>query len=126
MNDFLNFLEKKLKNRGYFDNPGTTVFEKTPFVRCYNLESNTPNEVFVTFKLGAIVKLRNGDYDIVFAAQASDGASYFGAQSPTRKKYAFEIDGHRCRNVPELLEYALSLKCAPFTLVQDEVEFMDI
>ena len=123
MNDYL---ERKLRNRGYFDMPTTTVFEKTSFIKCYNLECNAPNEVFVTFKLGAIAKLPNGDYDIVYAAQASDGASYFGAQSPTRKKYAFEIDGHRCRNVPELLEYALSLEGASFNLVQDEVEFMDI
>ena len=123
MNDYL---ERKLRNRGDFDKPTTTLFEKTPFIKCYNLECSAPNAVFVTFKLGAIAKLPNGDYDIVYAAQASDGASYFGAQSPTRKKYVFEIDGHRCRNVPELLEYALSLKCAPFTLVQDEVEFMDI
>jgi len=123
MNDYL---EKKLKNRGYFDMPTTTVFEKNPLVRCYNLTCSTPNEVFATFRLGAIVKLKNGDYDIVYAEQASDGCSYFGAQSPTRKKYAFEIDGHRCRNVPELLEYAKTLEITPFNLVQDEVEFMDI
>lgn len=123
MNDYL---EKKLKNRNYFDKPTTTLFEKTPVVRCYNQENSTPNEVFITFKLGAIAKLLDGDYDIVYAAQASDGCCYFGAQSPTRKKYVFEIDGHRCKNVPELLEYAKSLEGAQLNLVQDEVEFMDI
>ena len=120
------YLERKLKNRDYFDKPGTTVFEKTPFVKCYNVEGSTPDEFFMTFKLGAIVKRSNGDYDIVYAEEASDGCSYFGAQSPNRTKYVFEIDGHRCRNVPELLEYAKSLEGTQFNLVQDEVEFMDI
>lgn len=123
MNDYL---ERKLKNRNYFDKPGTTVFEKTPFVKCYNVEGSTPNEVFVTFKLGAIAKLSTGDYDIVYAEEASDGCSFFGAQSPTRKKYVYEIGEHRCGNVPELLEYAKSLEGTQFNLVQDEVEFMDI
>lgn len=120
------YLERKLKNRNYFDKPGTTVFEKTPFVKCYNVEGSTPNEVFVTFKLGAIAKLSTGDYDIVYAEEASDGCSFFGAQSPSRKKYVFEIGEHRCRNVVELLEYAKSLEGTQFNLVQDEVEFMDI
>ena len=35
------YLERKLKNRDYFDKPTTTVFEKAPFIRCYNLESVT-------------------------------------------------------------------------------------
>lgn len=123
MNDYL---ERKLKGRDYFDKPGTTVFEKTPFVKCYNMESSTPDELFVTFKLGAIAKTNRGNYDIVYAEEASDGCSFFGAQSPTCRKYVFEIDGHRCRNVPELLEYAKSLEGTQFNLVQDEVEFMDI
>ncbi len=123
MNDYL---ERKLKNRNYFDKPTTALFEKTPVVRCYNLESSTPNKAFMTFKLGAIAKRPDGDYDIVYAEVASDDCCYFGAQSPDRKKYVFEIDGHRCRNVPELLEYAKTLEGAPFNLVQDEVEFMDI
>lgn len=120
------YLERKLKERGYFDKPTTTVFEKAPFIKCYNLESSTPNEAFVTFKLGAIAKNSHGDYDIVYAERASDGCLFFGAQSPTRKKYEFEIDGCRCKNVPELLEYAKSLESAQLNLVQDEVEFMDI
>jgi hypothetical protein len=120
------YLERKLRNRDYFDKPTTTVFEKAPFIKCYNLESSRPNEVFVTFKLVAIVKLNSGDYDIVYAEQASDGCSYFGSQSPDRKKYVYEIDGHRCKNVPELLEYAKTLEGSQFNLVQDEVEFMDI
>lgn len=119
-------LERKLKNRNYFDKPGTTVFEKEPFIKCYNLESSHPDRWFVTFKLGAIVKLSNGDYDIVYAEDASDGCSFFGPQSPTRKKYVFEIDGHRCKNVPELLEYAKTLEGSQLNLTQDEVEFMDI
>jgi len=119
------YLERKLKERGYFDK-STTVFEKTPFVKCYNIEGCRPNEMFVTFKLGAIAKLSNGDYDIVYAEEASDGCLFFGAQSPGRKKYVFEIDDHRCKNVPELLEYAKSLEGSQFNLVQDEVEFMDI
>ena len=123
MNDYL---ERKLRNRNYFDKPGTTVFEKTPFVKCYNLEGSTPDEFFVTFKLGAIAKLSNGDYNIVYAEEASDGCSYFGGQAPDRKKYVYEIDGHRCKNVVELLEYAKSLEGAQLNLVQDEVEFMDI
>ena len=120
------FLEQNLKDRGFDKNHDITLFEKTPFIKCYNLESSRPNEVFVTFKLGAIAKLSNGDYDIVYAEQASDGCSFFGAQSPDRRKYVYEIDGHRCKNVPELLEYAKSLEGAQFNLVQDEVEFMDI
>jgi hypothetical protein len=120
------YLERQLKNRNYFNKPTTTVFEKEPFIKCYNLESNAPNEAFVTFKLGAIAKLSNGDYDIVYAERASDGCLFFGAQSPTRKKYVFEIDGYRCKNVPELLEYAKSLEGTQFNLAQDEVEFMDI
>lgn len=123
MNDYL---ERKLKNRNYLDKPTTILFEKTPVVRCYNQESSTPYEVFAIFKLGAIAKLPDGYYDIVYAEQASDGCSYFGAQSPSRKKYLFEIDGHRCKNVPELLEYAKTLEGTSFSLVQDEVEFMDI
>ena len=119
-------LERKLKNRDYFNKPGTTVFEKEPFIKCYNLESSHPDRVFVTFKLGAIAKLSNGNYDIVYAEDASDGCSFFGPQSPTRKKYVFEIDGHRCKNVPELLEYAKTLEGSQLNLVQDEVEFMDI
>lgn len=119
-------LERKLKNRDYFDKPTTTVFEKEPFIKCYNIEGCRPDEVFITFKLGAITKLNNGDYDIVYAEKASDGCSFFGAQSPDRKKYVFEIDGHRCKNVPELLEYAKTLEGSQFNLVQDEVEFMDI
>lgn len=120
------YLERKLKDRNYFGKPTTTVFEKEPFIKCYNLESSTPNEAFVTFKLGAIAKLSTGDYDIVYAEQASDGCLFFGAQSPTRTKYVFEIDGYRCKNVPELLEYAKSLEGSQLNLVQDEVEFMDI
>ena len=120
------YLERKLRNRNYFDKPTTTVFEKAPFIKCYNLESSRPNEVFVTFKLGAIAKLSNGDYDIVYAEQAFDGCSYFGSQPPDRRKYVYEIDGHCCKNVPELLEYAKSLEGSQLNLVQDEVEFMDI
>lgn len=123
MNDYL---ERKLKSRDYFDKSTTTVFEKAPFIKCYNLESSTPNTVFVTFKLGAIAKLHSGDYDIVYAERASDGCAFFGAQSPTRKKYVFEINGHRCKTVVELLEYAKSLEGVQLNLVQDEVEFMDI
>ena len=123
MNDYL---KRKLKNRDYFDKPTTTVFEKAPFIKCYNVEGNTPNEVFVTFKLGAIAKLSNGSYDIIYAEEASDGCSYFGSRPPTSTKYVFEIDGYRCKNVPELLEYAKSLEGTQFNLVQDEVEFMDI
>ena len=119
-------LERKLKNRNYFDKPTTTVFEKEPFIKRYNIEGCRPDEVFITFKLGAITKLNNGDYDIVYAEDASDGCCYFGAQSPDRKKYVFEIDGYRCKNVPELLEYAKSLEGPQFNLAQDEVEFMDI
>ena len=89
MNDYL---KRKLKNRDYFDKPTTTVFEKAPFIKCYNVEGNTPNEVFVTFKLGAIAKLSNGSYDIIYAEEASDGCSYFGGQAPDRKKYVFEIE----------------------------------
>lgn len=120
------YLERKLKNRDYYNKPTTTVFENTPFIRCYNIESNTPNEAFVSFKLGAIARTNSGDYDIVYTEQASDGCTFFGAQHPDRKKYVFEIDGHRCKNVPELLEYAKSLEGTQFNLVQDEVEFMDI
>ena len=120
------YLERKLKDRNYFGKPTTTVFEKEPFIKCYNLESSTPNEAFVTFKLGAIVKLNNGDYDIIYAEVASDGCCYFGGQSTKRKKYVFEIGEHRCKNVPELLEYAKSLEGPQFNLAQDEVEFMDI
>lgn len=123
MNDYL---ERKLKDRDYFNKPTTTVFEKEPFIKCYIVESSTPDRVFVTFKLGAIVKTNSGNYDIVYAERASDGCSFFGPQNPTSKKYVFEIDGHRCKNVPELLEYAKSLDGAQFNLVQDEVEFMDI
>ena len=123
MNDYL---KTKLKNRNYFDKPGTTVFEKTPFIKCYDVEGSTPNAIFVTFKLGAIAKCSDGDYDIIYAEPASDGCSYFGVQSPTRKKYVFEIGEHRCKNVVELLEYAKSLEGTQFNLVQDEVEFMDI
>lgn len=123
MNDYL---ERKLKSRDYFDKPTTTVFEKTPFVKCYNIEGSSPDEVFVTFKLGAIAKHNDGDYNIIYAEEASDDCAFFGAQHPDRTKYVFEIDGHRCKNVPELLEYAKSLEGAQFNLVQDEVEFMDI
>ena len=123
MNDYL---ERKLKNLDYFDKPTTTVFEKAPFVKCYNVEGNTPNEVFVTFKLGAIAKCNDGDYDIVYAEEASDECSYFGSRPPTSTKYVFEIDGQRCKTVTELLEYAKSLEGTQFNLVQDEVEFMDI
>lgn len=120
------YLERKLKNRDYFDKPTTTVFEKAPFIKCYNVESSTPDRVFVTFMLGAIAKQSNGYYDIVYGEQASDGCSYFGPQNPVSTKYVYEIDGHRCKNVPELLEYAKSLNGKQFNLVQDEVEFMDI
>lgn len=120
------YLERKLKNRNYFDKPGTIVFEKKPLVKCYNMESSTPHEFFVTFKLGAIAKTTRGEYDIVYAEEASDGCSYFGGQAPDRKKYVYEIGDHRCKNVIELMEYAKSLEGTQLNLVQDEVEFMDI
>lgn len=120
------YLERKLKSCDYFDKPTTTVFEKEPFIKCYNLEGGNPDRVFVTFKLGAIAKHNDGDYNIIYAEEASDGCSFFGALSPDRKKYVFEIDGHRCKNVLELLEYAQSLEGSQLNLVQDEVEFMDI
>lgn len=121
MNDFL---KTNLKSRGYFDKPTTTVFEKTPLVKCYDMSSQ--DELFVTFKLGAIAKTNNGYYDIAYAEIASDGCLYFGIQKPASNMYVYEINGHRCKNVPELLEYAKSLECRSLKLTQDEVEFMDI
>ena len=123
MNDYL---KSKLRKRNYFDKPGTTVFEKTPFIKCYDIEGCSPNAIFATFKLGAIAKCSDGNYDIIYAEEASDGCSYFGSRPPTSTKYVFEIDGYRCKTVTELLEYAKSLEGTQFNLVQDEVEFMDI
>lgn len=103
-----------------------TVFEKTPSVKCYNVNGYRPDVPFVTFRLGSIEKLPDGNYDILYAGEASDGCIKFGPQSPDQTKYVFEIDGHRCKNIPELLEYAKSLECSRLNLTRDEVEFMDI
>lgn len=106
--------------------PGVTVFEKTPTVKCYNVRGHRPDKPFVTFKLGSIEIFTDGNYDIFYAGEASDHCFKFGRQAPNQTKYVFEIDGHRCKNIPELLEYAKSLECSRLNLTQDEVEFMDI
>lgn len=106
--------------------PNVTVFEKTQVVKCYNVNGHRPDEPFVTFRLGSIEILPNGNYDIIYAEEASDGCFKFGSQSPNQTKYVFEIDCRRCKNIPELLEYAKSLECNRLNLTQDEVEFMDI
>lgn len=106
--------------------PNVTVFEKTLTVKCYNIYGHRPNVPFVTFRLGSIEILPNGNYDIIYAEEASDGCFKFGSQSPNQTKYVFEINGRRCKNIPELLEYAKTLECRRLDLTRDEVEFMDI
>ena len=106
--------------------PNVTVFEKTPTVKCYNVHGYRPNVPFVTFRLGSIEIFADGNYDIFFAGKASDGCIKFGRQPPNQTKYVFEIDGRRCKNIPELLEYAKMLECSRLELTRDEVEFMDI
>ena len=110
----------------YCTKPNVTVFEKTPTVKCYNVKGHRPDEPFVTFRLGSIKILPGGNYEIFYAGEADDGCIKFGPQSPNQTRYVFEIDGRRCKNVPELLEYAKSLECSRLNLTQDEVEFMDI
>ena len=107
-------------------NPNVTVFEKTPTVKCYNVYGHRPDVSFVTFRLGSIEILPNGNYDIIYDGEASDHCFRFGPQPPNQTKYVFEIDGRRCKNIPELLEYAKTLKCRRLDLTRDEVEFMDI
>lgn len=106
--------------------PNVTVFEKTPTVKCYNVNGIRPDVPFVTFRLGSIKILPNGNYDIRYAEEASDHCFNFGSQAPNQTKYVYEIDGHRCKNIPELLEYAKSLERRRLELTRDEVEFMDI
>ena len=103
-----------------------TVFEKKSIVKCYNVTGHRPDEPFVTFRLGSIEILPGGNYDILYDGEASDHCFRFGPQSLDQTKYVFEIDGRRCKNIPELLEYAKSLECIRLNLTQDEVEFMDI
>lgn len=103
-----------------------TVFEKTPIVKCYNVNGHRPDEPFVTFRLDYIEILPGGNYEIFYDGVADDGCIKFGPQSPDQTKYVFEIDGHRCKNVSELLEYVKSLECSRLNLTRDEVEFMDI
>ena len=106
--------------------PNVTVFEKTQVVKCYNVNGHRPDVPFVTFRLGSIEIFADGNYDIFYAGEASDGCIKFGRQPPNQTKYVFEIDGHRCKNIPELLEYAKSLEYSRLNLTRDEVEFMDI
>lgn len=103
-----------------------TVFEKKPTVKCYNVTGYRPDEPFVTFRLGSIMIVPGGSCDIFYDGEASDHCFQFGSQSPVQTKYVFEIDGHRCKNIPELLEYAKTLECRRLDLTRDEVEFMDI
>ena len=103
-----------------------TIFEKKPTVKCYNVNGHRPDEPFVTFRLGSIEIFADGRYDIFYAEEASDHCFRFGFQAPNQTKYVFEIEGHRCKNIPELLEYAKSLECSRLNLTRDEVEFMDI
>lgn len=123
MNDFL---EEKLKGLSYYNPATTTLFEKTPLVKCYDQEGSNPNRAFVTFKLGAIVKFYAAFYNIVYAEPASDRCSCFGEQALNSERYIFEIDDRRCKNLAELIEFAKSLEGTQLNLVQDEVEFMDI
>ena len=110
----------------HYAKPNTTVFEKKSTVKCYNVTGCCPNVPFVTFRLGSIMILPGGNCDIFYDGEASDHCFQFGPQPPNQTKYVFEIDGHRCKNIPELLEYAKSLECRRLNLTQDEVEFMDI
>ena len=110
----------------YCAKPNITVFEKKPTVKCYNVNGHRPDEPFVTFRLSFIEIFADGKYDIFYDGQASDHCFRFGPQPTDQTKFVFEIDGHRCKNIPELLEYAKSLECSRFNLTQDEVEFMDI
>ena len=103
-----------------------TVFEKTQLVKCYNVNGHRPDVPFVTFRLGSIKILPDGNYDIRYAEEASDHCFNFGPQPPNQTKYVFEIDGYRCKNIPELLEYAKTLESRRLDLTRDEVEFMDI
>lgn len=110
----------------HYAKPNTTVFEKKPTVKCYNVTGYRPDEPFVTFRLGSIMILPSGKYNIFYDGEASDHCFQFGPQAPNQTKYVYEIDGHRCKNIPELLEYAKSLEYRRLNLTQDEVEFMDI
>ena len=115
-----------LYDMNHYAKQNVTVFEKTPVVKCYNVNGYRPDVPFVIFRLGSIKISDTGNYDIIYAETASDGCFNFGFQPPNQTKYVFEIEGHRCKNVPELLEYAKSLECRRLNLTRDEVEFMDI
>lgn len=121
-----NFLEEKLKGLYYYNPATTTLFEKTPVVKCYDSKGSNPNRAFVTFKLGAIVKIYGNSYNIVYAEPASDRCSCFGEQTLNSERYIFKIDDHRCKNLLELIEFAKTLEGTQLNLAQDEVEFMDI
>ena len=123
------FLEQNLKDRGFDKNHDITLFEKTPVVKCYEMDRFSSDRPMVTFHMGAIVQREEDDgtvYNIVYSERASDGCLYFGSFSANDTYYVFEINGHICKTIVELLEYAKSLEGPQLALTTDNVEFMDI
>lgn len=125
------FLEQNLKDRGFDKNYDITLFEKTPVVKCYERDQFPSGRTMVTFHIGAIVHREDDEFDgtvycIVYSERASDGCLCFDGFSANDTYYVFEINGHICKTIVELLEYAKSLEGPQFNLAQDEVEFMDI
>ena len=125
------FLEQNLKDRGFDKNHDITLFEKTPIVKCYEGDQFPSGRTMVTFHMGAIVQREDDEfggtvYNIVYSERASDGCLYFGGFSANDTYYVFEINGHICKTIIELLEYAKSLEGPQLALTTDNVEFMDI
>jgi len=125
------FLEQNLKDRGFDENHTIILFEKTPVVKCYEGDQFPSGRTMVTFHMGAIVQRENDEFDgtvyyIVYSEQASDGCLYFGGFSANDTYYVFEINGHICKTIVELLDYAKSLEGPQLALTTDNVEFMDI
>lgn len=124
------FLEQNLKEHGFDKNLNVILFEKTPVVKCYEKKHFPSNRAMVIFHMGAIVQQDDEFdgiiYNIVYSERASDGCCYFGGFCENETHYVFDINGHICKTVLELLEYAKSLESPQLALTTDNVEFMDI
>lgn len=123
--DMSEFCEQNLRNRFYLDNRTDIEiirFNDEPEIDCYRSNEASWH---VKFKVGAIIRNTvgtNEQYDIVYAARASDGCAAFGPQQKDSKGYIFEYNGTRYQSVYELLQHLTSKNDLLYNVESDDFD----